>query len=99
MSLLTEELFFLDEIGDMPLGMQAKILRVLEDKIIRRIGGSKDISVDVRIVSATNKNLLEAIEEGNLQKRPILQVASYPNKTSTFKGKRGRYNYNYKTFY
>ena len=49
---------FLDEIGDMPLGMQAKILRVLEDKIVRRLGGGKDISVDVRIVSATNKDLL-----------------------------------------
>lgn len=55
---------FLDEIGDMPVGMQAKILRILEERVFRRVGGSKDITVDVRIVSATNKDLLKAIEEG-----------------------------------
>ncbi|HEY6839190.1 MAG TPA: sigma-54 dependent transcriptional regulator [Geobacteraceae bacterium] len=54
---------FLDEIGDMELGMQAKLLRFLEDRTFRRIGGSKVISVDVRIISATNKDLLKAIEE------------------------------------
>ncbi len=54
---------FLDEIGDMELGMQAKLLRFLEDRTFRRIGGSKVIAVDVRIVSATNKDLLKAIEE------------------------------------
>ncbi len=58
---------FLDEIGDMPLGMQAKILRVLEDKLVRRVGGTKDISVDVRIISATNKNLLKAIDDGSFR--------------------------------
>ncbi|MDO3377473.1 sigma-54-dependent transcriptional regulator [Geoalkalibacter halelectricus] len=54
---------FLDEIGDMAMGMQAKLLRVLEERTFRRVGGSKDISVDVRIISATNKDLLEAINE------------------------------------
>ncbi|TYO97135.1 two component Fis family sigma54 specific transcriptional regulator [Geothermobacter ehrlichii] len=54
---------FLDEIGDMELGMQAKLLRVLEERRFRRIGGTRDISIDVRIVSATNKDLLKAIEE------------------------------------
>jgi DNA-binding NtrC family response regulator len=54
---------FLDEIGDMEMGMQAKLLRFLEDRTFRRIGGSKVIPVDVRIVSATNKDLLKAIEE------------------------------------
>ncbi|MDT8418797.1 MAG: sigma-54 dependent transcriptional regulator [Desulfuromonadales bacterium] len=54
---------FLDEIGDMPLSIQAKLLRVLEDRVFRRVGGTKDIHVDVRIVSATNKDLLEAIQE------------------------------------
>jgi DNA-binding NtrC family response regulator len=54
---------FLDEIGDMEMGMQAKLLRFLEDRTFRRIGGSKVLTVDVRIVSATNKDLIKAIEE------------------------------------
>ena len=54
---------FLDEIGDMEVGMQAKLLRFLEDRTFRRIGGPKTILVDVRIISATNKDLLKAIEE------------------------------------
>jgi len=53
---------FLDEIGDMEMGMQAKLLRFLEDRTFRRIGGSKVTTVDVRIISATNKDLLKAIE-------------------------------------
>ncbi len=53
---------FLDEIGDMPMAIQAKLLRVLEDRTFRRVGGVKDIHVDIRIVSATNCDLLEAIE-------------------------------------
>lgn len=54
---------FLDEIGDMEPGMQAKLLRVLEDRIVRRVGGSRDIQVDVRIVSATNKDLIKGMED------------------------------------
>jgi two-component system response regulator AtoC len=54
---------FLDEIGDMEMGMQAKLLRFLEDRTFRRIGGSKVITVDVRIISATNKDLMRAIDE------------------------------------
>jgi DNA-binding NtrC family response regulator len=54
---------FLDEIGDMEVGMQAKLLRFLEDRTFRRIGGSKVMAVDVRIISATNKDLMKAIEE------------------------------------
>jgi two-component system, NtrC family, response regulator AtoC len=55
---------FLDEIGEMPLSLQTKLLRVLEDQIFRRLGGLKDISVDVRIIAATNRNLREAVNEG-----------------------------------
>lgn len=54
---------FLDEIGDMPMAIQAKLLRVLEDRTFRRVGGVRDIHVDIRIVSATNRDLLQAIEE------------------------------------
>ena len=55
---------FLDEIGEIPLMIQAKLLRVLEDQTFRRLGGLKDIKLDLRVVAATNKNLREAVKEG-----------------------------------
>ncbi len=61
--LADEGTIFLDEIGDMEPGMQAKLLRVLEERSFRRVGGTRDIQVDVRIISATNKDLLKAMEE------------------------------------
>jgi DNA-binding NtrC family response regulator len=54
---------FLDEIGDMSLSAQAKVLRALQEGKITRVGGDKDISVDVRVISATNKDLLKEVEE------------------------------------
>jgi two-component system nitrogen regulation response regulator NtrX len=57
----------LDEIGDMSPAAQAKVLRVLQEKKITRVGGTKTIEVDVRVVSATNKDLLEEIEEGRFR--------------------------------
>jgi DNA-binding NtrC family response regulator len=59
---------FLDEIGDMDQSMQAKLLRLLENKIFRRIGGVKDIKVDVRVISATNQELSKAMDEGKFRK-------------------------------
>jgi two-component system, NtrC family, nitrogen regulation response regulator NtrX len=58
---------FLDEIGDMSLSAQAKVLRALQEHKIARVGGDKDITVDVRIIAATNKDLLSEIEEGNFR--------------------------------
>ena len=58
---------FLDEIGDMSLQAQAKVLRAIEDGKIQRVGGGKSIDVDVRIIAATNKNLKEEIEKGNFR--------------------------------
>ncbi|MFN0006981.1 MAG: sigma-54-dependent transcriptional regulator [Planctomycetota bacterium] len=58
---------FLDEIGDLPQGMQGKLLRVLEDKAFRRVGGSRDIQVSVRIVAATNKDLAKEVEAGRFR--------------------------------
>lgn len=55
---------FLDEIGEIPLMLQAKMLRVLEEQTFRRLGGLKDISLDLRVVAATNRNLREAVQEG-----------------------------------
>jgi transcriptional regulator of aroF, aroG, tyrA and aromatic amino acid transport len=54
---------FLDEIGDMPPGPQAKILRVLEDGLVRRIGGYEEIPVNARVITATNKNLKDMVQE------------------------------------
>ncbi|MGM0410187.1 MAG: sigma 54-interacting transcriptional regulator [Bacillota bacterium] len=59
---------FLDEIGDMPLNLQARLLRVLEEKEIMRVGGNSVISVDVRVIAATNKNLLKQVKEGDFRK-------------------------------
>ncbi|TAN40324.1 MAG: sigma-54-dependent Fis family transcriptional regulator [Nitrospirae bacterium] len=56
--------FFLDEIGEMPLSLQSKLLRVLENGTFRRVGGTSDITVDVRVLSATNRNILEAVSSG-----------------------------------
>jgi len=58
---------FLDEIGDMPLNLQAKILRLLQEKSIERLGGSENISADVRIIAATNRDLELAILEGRFR--------------------------------
>lgn len=58
---------FLDEIGDMSLSAQAKVLRALQENKITRVGGEKDISVDVRVIAATNKNLAEEIQKGNFR--------------------------------
>lgn len=58
---------FLDEIGDMPLVMQAKLLRVLQEKEIERLGGETSISIDVRVISATNKNLYSLVKEGKFR--------------------------------
>ena len=58
---------FLDEIGDMSLAAQAKVLRVLQENKLTRVGSDKDISVKVRVVAATNKNLQEEIQKGNFR--------------------------------
>ena len=58
---------FLDEIGDMSLGAQAKVLRALQENKIMRVGGEKDIPVNVRVIAATNKNLLDEIQNNNFR--------------------------------
>lgn len=58
---------FLDEIADMSLSAQAKVLRALQEKKIQRVGNEKDISVDVRVIAATNKNLKQEIKEGRFR--------------------------------
>jgi PAS domain S-box-containing protein len=58
---------FLDEIGELDIGLQAKFLRVLQEREVERIGGSYPIKVDVRVIAATNRNLLEAVHQGRFR--------------------------------
>ena len=58
---------FLDEIGDMSLSAQAKVLRVIQEGVLQRVGGDKSIQVDVRVLAATNKNLIEEIEKNQFR--------------------------------
>lgn len=69
---------FLDEIGEMDLAMQAKLLRVLQERIIRRVGGLKDIDIDVRIITATNRNLLDKISTGSFREDLFYRINVFP---------------------
>lgn len=66
---------FLDEVGDIPLPLQVKLLRFLQERVIERIGGRKEIPVDVRIVCATHQNLQELIEEGRFREDLYYRLA------------------------
>lgn len=69
---------FLDEIGDMPLNMQVKLLRVLESRIVNRVGGSQNIPVDVRVIAATHKNLGTAIHHGSFREDLFYRLCVVP---------------------
>ena len=69
---------FLDEIGDLPMSTQVKLLRVLEDKTIERVGDSTPIPVDVRIISATNKNLTQLVDQGLFRKDFYFRINVIP---------------------
>ncbi|HEX4620290.1 MAG TPA: sigma-54 dependent transcriptional regulator, partial [Myxococcaceae bacterium] len=78
-----EGTLFLDEIGDMPAAMQAKLLRVLQEGELERVGGSETLSVDVRVIAATNKDLTEEIQTGRFRedlfyRLNVVQVHSPP---------------------
>lgn len=69
---------FMDEIGDLPLETQAKLLRTLQEKTIRRVGGNEEIPVDVRIVCATNQNLEEMVEDGRFRQDLFFRINVVP---------------------
>ena len=69
---------FLDEIGDMPLAMQAKLLRVLEEGEVERVGGDKPVSVDVRVIVATHRNLEQLVGEGKFRQDLFHRVFVFP---------------------
>jgi PAS domain S-box-containing protein len=69
---------FLDEIGDLPISTQTKLLRVLEEKVIERVGSSSPIQTDVRIISATNQDLMQLVERGDYRKDFYFRINVIP---------------------
>ncbi len=69
---------FLDEIGDLPLELQPKLLKVLEEKSFERVGGTERISVDIRFVFATNKDLREEVKKGNFREDLFFRISVFP---------------------
>ncbi|MHC4697276.1 MAG: sigma-54-dependent transcriptional regulator [Planctomycetota bacterium] len=69
---------FLDEVGDMPLGLQAKLLRFLEERMFRRVGGTHELSVDVRVIAATNRDIEKAIERGQFRNDLMFRLNVIP---------------------
>lgn len=68
----------LDEISEMPLGLQAKILRVLQERVITPLGGSREINVDVRVIATTNRNMIQEIREGNFREDLYYRLNVFP---------------------
>src|SRR5438874_12140625 len=69
---------FLDEIGELPLAVQGKLLRVIEEKAVDRIGGRAPVPVDVRVVAATNKELRAAVDKGEFRRDLFFRLAVFP---------------------
>jgi DNA-binding NtrC family response regulator len=69
---------FLDEIGELPLAVQGKLLRVIEEKVVDRIGGRAPVPVDVRVVAATNRDLKAAVETGEFRRDLFFRLAVFP---------------------
>src|SRR5262249_36001912 len=80
---------FLDEIGDMPAPMQAKLLRVLQDGEITRVGGAGEIRVDVRVISATNKEIEALLQEGLFREDLYYRINTVPLRTPALRERPG----------
>ncbi|WP_176461947.1 sigma-54 interaction domain-containing protein [Anaeromicrobium sediminis] len=84
---------FIDEIGDAPLDFQVKLLRVLQEKRIRRVGGAEEILVDVRIIGATNKNLIKLIDKEKFREDLFFRLNILPLKTVPLRRRKEDINY------
>ena len=82
---------FLDEIGDMSLKTQAKVLRVLQEQELERLGSNRIIKVDVRVIAATNKNLEEEIIRGHVPRGPVLSPQRHPDSRAAAARAQGRH--------
>ena len=79
----------LDEISEMPLSLQAKILRVLQEKIVTPIGSQKDLPVDVRVIATTNRNMLDEIKKGTFREDLYYRLNVFPLATSHLADRKG----------
>lgn len=75
----------LDEISEMPLSLQAKILRVLQERVITPLGGSREIEVDVRVIATTNRNMLHEVSSGNFREDLYYRLNVFPIETQSLK--------------
>ena len=81
--------FFLDEVGDLPPSTQVKLLRVLQEQLIERVGDHKPIPLDVRVISATNQDLRQMVEEGEFRQDLFFRVAVIPIEVPALRERRG----------
>ena len=83
---------FLDEIGEMAPALQAKLLRFLEEKTFKRVGGTADIRVDVRVIAATNRNLEEEVKHGKFREDLVLSAERAADRAAAASSERRRHS-------
>jgi formate hydrogenlyase transcriptional activator len=76
---------FLDEVGELPLELQPKLLRVLQEGEFERLGGTKTIRVDARVIAATNRNLAQAVKERKFREDLFYRLDVFPSGAKTFR--------------